>query len=266
MPKFRISIYFQYFLQFLKARLGYKADFITSIVASIFTSVTGILFVFFLLDGEQIKDLGGWKREEVFFIYGYSFMATALFSVLSPNLYQFGDKYIIQGQFDRVLLRPLNTLAQVLFESFNIESIGNLIVGLFLIHYSVAALNLEFSMLDYLWLLVSALSGAVILLSVFVTVASLSFHFEDRLGVSAPVYNLINFGRYPLPIFNKPIQFILSWIIPFGFVAFYPATHFFARKGFETLCYMTPLIAVTFSLIALVSWNYGVSKYASTGS
>lgn len=261
-----IKIYSLYFLQFLKARLEYKADFIASLLASIVISITGLLFVSFLIDGETVRSLGGWTRDEVMFVYGYSFLATAFFSTVAPNLYQFGDKYVIQGQFDRVLLRPLNSLCQVLFETFNVESLGNFAVGIAVILTVKGNLGLHFSPLDFLWLIVSSLSGAIILLSVFITVSSLSFHFEDRLGVSAPVFNLINFGRYPVSIFNRVIQFILSWVVPFAFVAFYPATHFFSRKGYEVFCYSTPLVAAISLGVAILAWQFGVSRYSSAGN
>ena len=261
-----IRIFSLYFAQFLKSRLEYKIDFVADIFANLVTALSGLLFIVFLMDGDQIKTLKGWSREEVFFIYGYSLLPMALFSSVALNLYRFGDRYIIQGGFDRVLLRPLNSLGQILFESFNLESIGSVIVAIFLLVYSLDNLNISFTLVDYLWLLVSSISGATILLSVFVILASLSFHFEDKLGIAAPVFNLIRFGRYPLPIFNKLVQFVLRWIVPFAFVAFYPATHFLRRKEFLVYCYSSPIIAIIFSCLAWVLWQFGVSKYSSTGN
>jgi len=259
-------IYFHYFLQFLKSRMEYKADFFASLVANVFVSASGLLFVIFLMDGEVVKSLQGWSRDEVLFINGYSFIAMAFFGMFARNLYRFGDRYVIQGEFDRVLLRPLNSVCQVLFESFNLESLGSLAVGIGLIVYTSGQLQIDIGILDIAWLILSGLSGGVILISVFVILASLSFHFEDRLGIGAPVYNLIRFGRYPLPIFNNIIQFILKWVVPFAFVAFYPATYFFEKRDFAYYCYSTPLVACVCFGLASLAWNFGVSKYSSTGN
>lgn len=261
-----MHIFLAYFAKFVKAQLEYRLNFIAGIFANMLVALTGLLFVFFLVDGKQIESLQGWSRNEVLFIYGYSMMSMALFSCVAINLYGFGDRYIIQGQFDRILLRPLNTLGQVLFESFNLEALGSFCVGLATLAYAAIRLALDFTVLDVLWLLVSSFSGAVILCSVFVVLASVSFHFEDRMGIAPPFYNLIAFGRYPLPIFNRLIQFILSWIVPFAFVAFYPATHFFKRQGYEFFCYFTPLMAVICLCFAWLAWQFGVSRYESTGS
>lgn len=260
------AVYLEYFKQFLKSRLEYKGDFIASISSSILSTAAALLFIVFLIDGTSVPSLQGWTREEVLFIYGYSMLSMAIFDLFSSNLYRFGDKYIIDGQFDRVLLRPLNSLFQVLFESFNFESVGRFTVAVLLIIYTASALSLQFAFIDYVWLLFSALCGGIILIAVFVFLSSLSFHFEDRMGIGAPVFSLIHFSRYPLPIFNDVIQFVLRWVVPFAFVAFYPATHFLGRAGFEFFCYFTPVMSALATFVAAMSWKFGVSRYTSVGN
>ena len=52
-----------------------------------------------------------------------------LFNVLSLNLYEFGNTYIMEGKFDRVLLRPVSSLFQILFENFRVESFHEALTG-----------------------------------------------------------------------------------------------------------------------------------------
>ncbi|MCB0331560.1 MAG: ABC-2 family transporter protein [Bdellovibrionales bacterium] len=261
-----LRIYSAYFAQFLKQRLIYRWDFVASIMSNMLMTVSGLLFVLFLLDGQTVTALGDWSREEVLFIYGYAMISMAIFSSIAINLYGFSDRYIIQGDFDRVLLRPLGTLPQVLFESFNLDSLGSLLVGGLTLSYASTKLALSFGMIDLLWVVVSSVSGACILISIFVLLASFSFHFEDRIGINPPFFNMIAFGRYPLPIFPPVIRFILQWVVPYAFVAFYPATHFFDHGDFAAFCYSTPLVAIVTALIAWGAWGFGVSRYTSTGS
>ena len=154
----------------------------------------------------------------------------------------------------------------MLFESFNIESIGSFLVGLGVLTYTSERLHLSFGIFDFIWLAISTASGGVILLSVFTILASVSFHFEDKFGISPPFYNMIAFGRYPSDIFSKWLQFFLRWIVPFAFVAFYPSTHFLQRPEFKNLCYLSPVVAFVFVWIAARLWVFGVSRYSSTGS
>ncbi|MEZ4753900.1 MAG: ABC-2 family transporter protein [Bdellovibrionota bacterium] len=260
------KIYSLYFIQSLKTRMAYAGDFFALLSASILITISGLLFIVFLVDGSSIKSIGDWSKDEILFIYGLSTVATSLFSFVAKNLYSFSDRWIIQGEFDRVLVRPLNSLCQVLFESFNLESIGSLIVGFGIIAYSSLGLDLQFGLIDYLWLLLSTLAGGVIITCVFIIVTSVSFHFEDRVGLSPPVFNMMMFSRYPLPIFNNAVQFLLMWILPFGFVGFFPATHFLNRQGFELYCYGTPLMALVLVVLANIFWEFGVSRYSSVGN
>jgi ABC-2 type transport system permease protein len=77
---------------------------------------------------------------------------------------------------------------------------------------------------------------------------------------------MLNFGRYPLTIYNTFIQFLLSWIIPFGFASFYPTTHFLGRSAFAAYFHLVPVVAAAFALLAIMVWNRGVANYSSTGT
>ena len=80
---------------------------------------------------QKVPQLAGWRFEEVLFLYGFSLIPYGIFNVISANLYDFGNNYIIEGKFDRVLLRPISSLFQILFETFRIESLQEVATGLF---------------------------------------------------------------------------------------------------------------------------------------
>ena len=114
--------------------------------------------------------------------------------------------------------------------------------------------------------MVMIVCGGAIYLSVFLILTAVSFWFEDRVGIVPPVFNMLNFSRYPLTIYNVFIQFLLSWIIPFGFATFYPTTHFLRRNAFTLYFHLVPVVAVGFMALAIMVWNRGVANYSSTGT
>ena len=182
------------------------------------------------------------------------------------NLYEFGERYIMEGRFDQILLRPLHSLFQVLFEAFRIESLQEVFTGLIVVGYAWYKLQLSVTLIDLILFPIMVTCGVVIYLSVFVILSSLSFWFEDRVGVSPPVFNMIPFGRYPITIYNSFLQFLLSWIIPFAFASFYPTTYFLGRNEFGLFFAIVPLVSFCFLILALIIWNCGVRGYQSTGS
>jgi ABC-2 type transport system permease protein len=85
-------------------------------------------------------------------------------------------------------------------------------------------------------------------------------------GILPLVWNIQNYGRYPVRIYNKVIQILLTWILPFAFVGFYPAAYFLDPIHWAKMAYLTPLIGVAFFSLALMFWNYGVKQYRGAGS
>jgi len=253
-----------YFAQYAKVRMGYKADFFIAVFSSMAATVLGFGFVLVLFS--KIPRLQDWSFYEVLFLYGFSLIPLGFFNVVSWNLYEFGDIYIIQGRFDRILLRPVDTLFQILFEKFRLESLQEVITGIVVVAICVRRLGLTWYAADYFWFGLMVACGAFIYISVFLILTAVSFWFEDRVGIVPPVFNMLTFGRYPLTIYNVFIQFMLSWVIPFGFASFYPTTYFLRRNAFAPYVHLVPAVAAAFFVLALVVWNRGVRNYSSTGS
>jgi len=262
--KRHLSLLAEYFLQYAKVRLAYKGDFLISVFTTLVA--TGFGFAVVLILFSRTPRLLDWSFDEILFLYGFGLIPQALFNVVSINLYYFGDVYIVQGKFDRILLRPVHSLFQILFEQFRLESLSDIVIGLGVVIYAARQLHLDFGVLDWLSLLFAALCGAVIYLSVFLMLTCVSFWMEDRVGVVPPVYNMLAFGRYPLKIYNVFLQFLLSWIIPFGFAAFYPSVHLLRRAEFHSYFYMLPVVTAAFAALAWEIWGHGVANYSSTGS
>ena len=202
------------------------------------------------------------------FLYGFSLIPLGIFNVFSWNLYLFSDRYLIEGRFDRVLVRPVNSVFQVLFEAFRLESLQETR------HRASPRspgpsrrLGLSFGPADSRSSSLWAVCGAAIYLAIFIGLTATSFWIEDRIGIVPPVFNLIQFGRYPLTIYDGWIRFTLSFVIPFAFASFYPVMHFLqpgrVRVASSGRCPPSPSLSLS---LALALWKSGVRRYHSTGS
>lgn len=259
-----LIIFWQYLGQYAKTRMAYKADFFIALLTSIIATVAGYGFVLVLFT--RIPSLKGWSFMEILFIYGFSLIPMGLFNVVSLNLYEFGDTYIVEGKFDRVLLRPVHSLFQILFENFRLESMQEILTGTIVVGYCAVRLKVAWTFANILLLPIVVLCGAVIYVCIFVIISSVNFWFEDRIGLAPPVYNMIAFGRYPVTIYNVFIQFMLNWIIPFAFASFYPTVRFLGHKEFMKEFYLIPVVTLVLTGLALFTWDKGVQHYKSTGS
>lgn len=259
-----VTLLGSYFTQYAKVRVSYRGDFFISAATSMAATIFSLAFVLILF--ARIPRLSSWRMEEVLFLYGFSLIPFGLFNVFSLNLYEFGATYIMEGKFDRVLLRPLSSLFQVLFDTFRIESLQEVLVGLVVVAWASERLHYEWHIVDIALLTLFALCGGLIYISVFLFLSTFSFFFEDRIGIHPPFWNLLAFGRYPLSIYSGYIQFLLSWIIPFGFATFYPATRLLGRPEFRLYAPLIPLVSLATFALAATSWRFGLRRYSSTGS
>ncbi len=260
----QLGIVGAYFAQFLKMRLAYRVDFLVDLGANLFA--IGVQLTTLTVLFSKVDALMGWSFEQVLFIYGFSLLPLGMFNVISINLYRFAEHYIADGNLDRVLVRPINPLAQVLSESFNVSGLNEIILGTGIMIFAAGRLDLQPDLLDALVFAVVVPSAAVIYVGVFLGLTAVSFWHEDRMGLSPPVYNVIRFARYPLTIYGRWVQIFLTFVLPFAWVAYMPATWFVDGPGVQRWALLTPLVALLVTSLAYAIWRAGLRRYASTGS
>jgi ABC-2 type transport system permease protein len=253
-----------YFAQYAKVRISYRGDFFISLATSMAATIFSLGFVVILF--QKATQLAGWRLEEVVFLWGFTQIPYGLFNVISLNLYDFGNNYIIEGKFDRVLLRPVSSLFQVLFETFRIESLQEVVTGIFCMWWASHRLGIHWTAGKISTLLFFSVFAAIIYVSIFLILSTVSFFWEDRIGVHPPVWNVIAFGRYPLSIYSGVVQFFLCWIIPFGLASFYPSVRLLGRTVTPEYLPLVPVVAAVFLTMAISLWNFGTRHYSSTGS
>ena len=253
-----------YASQMLKSRLAYRGDFAIAAGAALLSQACGLLVVAIIF--RQVPLLADWTAGEVFFIYGFALTAQALFEAVADGFYWFADKYVQRGEMDRVLLRPLDPLFQVLLENFNLEFLADLALGACIIVSALAALGAAPGLGDWALLALMVPSAVLVLMGVFLALASVSFWVEDKVGVLPPIYNLMAFGRYPLTIYHPALRALLSTLLPFGFVAFYPSTGLLGRDEFRLWFWATPLVGLSFFAAGYALFRFGIRRYRSTGS
>ena len=254
----------QYFVQYSKVRLAYRLDFFLSALTMTLATGFGLAVVFLIF--RRVPAVAGWSFTQILFLYGFSLLPLSLFNMMSVNLYYFSETYLIMGKFDQVLLRPLGSLFQILFEKFRLEALGDTLLGLVIVVSCARQLRLPLGLAEWAFLAWATLCGCLIYLSVFLMLTSVSFWMEDRVGIIPPIYNMLAFGRYPLDIYGGFIRFLLSWVVPFGFASFYPTAALLGKEVYRLYAWILPLVTAFFCTCAILVWNRGVRNYSSTGS
>jgi ABC-2 type transport system permease protein len=261
---FQTTVFWGYTVQYLKGKLAYRLDFFLEAFTEVFHHAANLLIILVLFS--QVELLKGYSKEQLIFIYGFFLIPYGMFSAFFGNLYQLPEKYILQGELDRVLIRPINKLLQVIMETMTLEDLAGSVVGLLLMVFMGFKLGINFTLGDIPMLILLSVGAVLIYGGLFIIITSTGFWVEGSLTIIPILYNLSSYGRYPINIFRGFIRFVLTWIVPFAFVGFYPAAYFLRLTEFRNYSYLTPVIGLIFFTLSYLVWLRGLHRYQGTGS
>ena len=151
-------------------------------------------------------------------------------------------------------------------EMFDLKGITQLIVGVGLLLYAAAQLHIQWNMLRVVLLLTTLFSAALVQISIIVSASCAAFWIIDSYSVLGLAWRLREFSPYPMTIFNGAFRFVFTYIIPIGFVAFYPSQLFLRPEDVSPLIYFSPIIGIGLFAITYWIWTKGVNSYTGTGS
>lgn len=210
--------------QFLKTIMQSRVDFLIGLLGFFFTQVMGIAFLYLVF--QQIPDLQGWTLDQLIFIYGFAQIPRGIDHLFTDNIWLVAYRLVINGDFDRYMLRPMNIFFQVIAEKLQPDALGELLIGTILVVRSLTKGIVIVDGLHVALFFVSIFAGALIYTSIKLFFASLAFWLK----VSGPflqiAYDMANFAKYPTEIYSKGVRFLITWVIPFAFVAYLPASFF----------------------------------------
>jgi ABC-2 type transport system permease protein len=260
-----MRLYFKYVSILLKSQMEYRTSFILLSIGQFF--VPFLVFVSIFLFFERFPNIGGWSLYEVALCYSVVHIAFSLSECFARGFDSFSS-IIINGDFDRILVRPRNTVLQVLGSKFEFTRIGRLTQSIIVLVFSLTNISIEWNIYKIATLLFMILSGILIFAGIYMLGATLCFWTVEGLEV---VNILTDGGRemsqYPLSIYKEWVRKFFTFVIPFGTVNYLPLMFILDKTQGNSLIYMvTPLLGMLFIIPCILIWNIGVRHYKSTGS
>lgn len=247
----------------MKTRLAYRLDIVTQLVMDMSFQLVNLVFIFVIF--QHTSTLQGWNQYQILFIYGYFLLPWSIFGAFF-NLWDFNDRYMIKGELDRILTRPIHSLFQILLETMTPESLVSSLTGVAILVYSSSHLGLDWSVLDGLYAFVAILGGVAIYGGIYISLTVVSLYSDSKSDLQAMVFNVGTYGRYPVTIYHRYMRWLLTFLLPFGFVGFYPATFFLKQMEWKAYALATPLVGVVYLSFSVWLWNRGIRHYRGTGS
>ncbi len=255
----------------IRSDLSYRASFAmrlltTVLVTSMDFAVIGILF-------SRIDRLGGWSLAEVAFLYGVAGLSFNLADASLGAVDYLGLR-VKQGTFDRLLVRPLSPLGQLLVEEFALRRIGAAFQSGAVFVAALAFTDIAWTPAKAAWLAVMLVAAYVIYGGIWIATASVSFWVVDsKEFANAFTYGGNYLAQYPIKVYSEWLRRFFSFVIPTAFVAYFPSLYLLDRMSREDLLglpravvFASPAVAVATWAVAMAVWRAGLRHYRSTGS
>lgn len=259
-----LRLYRVFITQHLKKLMEYKIDFLTGALSFFINQAINIAFLFIIFS--QIPHLVGWAFEQIIFIYGFSLIPKGLDHLFADNLWKVGYFIVRKGDFDKYLTRPINPLAHVIMEDFQVDALGEILVGFLLMAYVWPQLGLSMGIVDVLLFIIAVLFATLIYTSIKILFSAFAFWIKSSGQIIHMFYMVNDFAKYPTTIYNDFIKTLITYIIPFAFTAFYPASYFLTKERPLFNIGGTVVVASILFGVAYTVWCRGIRAYESAGS
>lgn len=261
-------LYRRYVAAQVRAQLQYPAAFALQVAGTLLITAVEFVGVWALL--RRFGNVRGWELPEVAILYGLVMLGFSTAEMVGRGFDMF-YRQVRGGDFDRLLLRPRNTVLQVAGAEFAFARLGRWLQAAVILTWGLAAAAIPWTPARALLLVETAAAVTVLFLGVFVATAAITFWTIQSLEVFAIVTNgAVDAGSYPATVYRGFLRRFLFYVVPVATVTYFPVAALLGRPDPlgtpPWFGWAAPAAAPLFLAAALLLWHLGVRHYSSTGS
>lgn len=179
------------------------------------------------------------------------------------EVYRF-RQLVVSGDFDLVLVKPMNPLFRALAGGADPLDLLMLIPYVVAIILTAGRLN-NITFVEILFYLALLLNGFLIATGFHVLVLALAV-VTTEIDHAIMIYrDLTSMGRVPVDIYREPLRSIITFVIPVGIMITFPVK---ALLGLISPAFVLVSFAIggVFLFVTIRIWNYALSFYTSASS
>ena len=260
-------MYYHLIMLQAKARTEYRGAFILLCIAKVVG--WGASFIMILLMLNRFDNIGGWTRYDLIFLQAMNMLAYALIAQFLNNPCGLLPQNIRTGTMDGILVKPVNPFFYYIFNLFSMGYVSMIILGAGLMLYVLPQVSFEPTAPNIIFLIISLIGAALIEGAIMLFAALPSFWVVKSNAVTLVSWQLKRFIDYPITIYNRFIQVLLTFVLPYAFISFFPAERILGidSQSFPFwFAFLTLPIGFILIFIAYKLWFVGLKYYESTGS
>lgn len=258
-----MNLYIKYFSMHLKSQMQYKLSFFLTALGQFLVSFTSLLGIWFMFI--QFNEVEGFTFQQVLLCFATVLMSFSMAECFGRGFDIF-PYMISNGEFDRALVRPRRLVFQVIASKIEFSRLGRLLQAIMVFIYAIPASGVVWTYDKVITLILMISCGSIIFFCLFLIYAAFSFFTIEGLEfMNVFTDGGREFGRYPFSVYGKHVLKFLTYIIPLALFQYYPFLYLLDME--KSILYMLiPLLGLLFIIPSYAFWNFGLSRYKSTGS
>jgi len=255
-------IYGEFFRSSIQRELEFRANFL----AKVLQNATWLIFfvTVLLVIYRNTDSVGGWNQGDSTVLAATVFIMTSVMWAFCHSLYEVPEQ-VRKGTLDFVVVKPIDSQFWVSLRRFRIEQIGSFIAGLILLGYGLTMVTHTPSLMDWLAFLTLCMASFFLYYSLILVLMTFSIYFVriDNLWVLGET--VMDVARFPMSIFSPAIQNVITFWIPFAFLASLPTLQLVrgADWGIVAVGLIWTVIAL---IISRAFWRFSLRRYTSASS
>lgn len=223
----------------------------------------GFFLFFLLILVGKTKVIAGYNLWQVIFFFLTFNLVDLSAQLFLREVYRFRSM-VVSGDFDLVLVKPVNPLFRVLAggaDFLDFLTIPPLLTLLVYAASKMGGITVEGVAL-YLLLYLNAMLLAVALHTLVASIGVLTTEVDNTIMLYR---DLSSMGRIPVDLYREPIRAFLTFGVPVGVMMTFPAKALMHLLSFSSIAISFLLGAVLFWL-SLRLWHFALRHYSSASS
>lgn len=250
----------------IKARLQYGRTFLYEAIGHIISYMFEFLAVWIILD--RFSNVGGWSFFEVLFLHALTYCIRATTAALVWEPMSQMSNYVREGTIDRFLVAPVNSFFYIIGRNFGVWTLSHIAFGAIVTVIAGAFLQIHWTLLNVIFIIMAVFGGVLIFGALIVIGGAMAFwtvRSQYFLWILLDTMPLVN---YPITIYPKVLQSILTFLIPIALIGYYPTASILGKGCNANFLNMVIImcVGVVLSYTAYKLWWLGTRHYQGTGS
>ena len=261
------GVYREYWRINILTTLEYRENFLMWLAFMVIYHGSAVATLYIVL--HRFPSMNGWDFREMAFLYGLWMLAHAIHNTFFSAV---GDipEHIRDGEFDRTLVRPLDSLFSIVATPGQVFPDELILAALYFVAatwYAGVRVDLGFVLL----IPPIVVGGALIDLAIDLAIVTLAFWFVRVDALRWIALQLEQeFTRYPIGIYSRSVRLLLTFVLPFAFMNYFPAMYFLHKTDAALALppaagLLTPAIGVVSLGCAYAFWRTGLDRYQGVG-